>query len=312
MSIFSRHYAMDYLPASWKPVRFSEGLSCVFLFFFGRKVGQMFSLSLPWTLFLHGERVALNPGGWPQPLAALSSVSLSVSKASEFASTKGELSLEAVEAQGGKPTDFGRGVGQKSPLFWGSPSVVTATCPAGLRSLALLHWVLVSPDLWLVAQVVIYKAVIYDFVSLLSGFCSPELRFVWFSTGCVWNQFSNLYSYWVELEYPHWNFSGTQHSPHTVARSFHGLGAYWFYKVQCDLYPNLTSVLGHSELTPFSEICTWLVDPEKNVQCSLWENRSPFEVGGLKWGYGWIKFHMDTMVRAFKPGTKNFCGPLSL
>lgn len=103
---------MDYLPASWKPVRFSEGLSCVFLFFFGRKVDQMFSLSLSWTLFLHGERVALDPGGWPKPLPALSSVSRPVSKSSEFASTKGGLGLEAVEGQGGKPTDFG---GDRSP-----------------------------------------------------------------------------------------------------------------------------------------------------------------------------------------------------
>lgn len=126
---------MDYLPASWKPVRFSEGLSCVFLFFFSRKVDQMFSLSLPWTLFfLHGERVALNPGGWPKPLPALSSISRSVSKYSEFASTKRELGLEAVEDQGGKPTYLGGGTGQDGtefPLVLGQSFIGDSHLPSG-------------------------------------------------------------------------------------------------------------------------------------------------------------------------------------
>lgn len=125
---------MDYLPASWKPVRFSEGLSCVFLLFFSRKVDQMFSLSLPWTLFfLHGERVALNPGGWPKPLPALSSISRSVSKSSEFASTKRELGLEAVAGQGGKPTDFGGGWGggTEFPLVLGQSFSGYSHLPSG-------------------------------------------------------------------------------------------------------------------------------------------------------------------------------------
>lgn len=97
----------------------------------------LFLPALDFVLAWREGCLSLDSGGQPKPLPALSSVSRPVSKSSECASTKGELGLEAVEGQGGKHTDFGGG--QKSPLFWGGPSVVTATCPAGRRSLALLH-----------------------------------------------------------------------------------------------------------------------------------------------------------------------------
>lgn len=140
MSIFSRHYTGDDLPASWKSVRFSEGLSCVFLFF-GRKVDQTFSLSLPSLSpcplslcpSVRGRVVALGLGGWPRPLPARKPVSLSVSKSSEFASIKGELGLEAVEGQGEQPTDGGRG----HPCSGGVLQQRQPPAQAGLGSLAL-------------------------------------------------------------------------------------------------------------------------------------------------------------------------------
>lgn len=40
-----------------------------------------------------------------------------------------------------------------------------------------------------------------------------------------WNQFSNLYSNWVELEYPHGKSSGTKHHPLTGSELAAGGGS---------------------------------------------------------------------------------------
>lgn len=88
-------------------------------------------LSLPALDFVLAWRegcLSLDSGGWPKPLPALSSVSRPVSKSSEFASTKGELGLEAVEGQGGKPTDFR---GTEVPLVLGKSFSGDSHLPSG-------------------------------------------------------------------------------------------------------------------------------------------------------------------------------------
>ena len=155
--------------------------------------------------------------------------------------------------------------------------------------------------------------------------------------GSIWNQFSNLYSNWVELEYPHRNNSGTKRYPLTVSdRPFLLFGEvpvgwmhYLFYKVWYDLCTNLYSVfLGHSELLRlFSEIRDLCIQ-EKHLtlsirkQIAIWLRWLKYS---LMWGgrSGFIYFTLEKSgpttileihVWASKPGTgrcsislQNFC-----
>lgn len=91
----------------------SEGLSCwvfvLFFFFLGKKVDQVFSLSLPWTLSLSARRVCcVRPWKMAQatssPEAVCFIISLSPSQVTLHL-IRERLSLDAVEGQGGKPID---------------------------------------------------------------------------------------------------------------------------------------------------------------------------------------------------------------
>lgn len=82
-------------------------------------------------------------------------------------------------------------------------------------------------------------------------FVPPELRFVWFRVGRVWNQFSNLHPDWVELENPKqilWHQILSSHAAwhsflfigHVPMRGIHDL----FYKMWCDAHIFLLCLLG--------------------------------------------------------------------
>lgn len=140
--------------------------------------------------------------------------------------------------------------------------------------------------------------------------------------GSIWNQFSNLYSNWVELEYPHRNNSGTKHYPLTVSDRpcllFGDVPVSWmhylFYKVWYDLCTNLYWVfLGHSELLRlFSEIRDLCIQ-EKHLTLSI--RKQPFDFGGWnihscgEAGQGLYISHWKRV--ALPPYWKHVCGPLS-
>lgn len=66
-----------------------------------------------------------------------------------------------------------------------------------------------QPDLWPAATVLIYRAVTYGSVSLLSAFVHQSWS-LFLEQGSIGSQFSNLYSDGAQLEYPHRNDSGTE------------------------------------------------------------------------------------------------------
>lgn len=240
-----------------------------FFFFSGKKVDQVFSLS-PWPGHcpsLQGEMVALDPGGWPRPLPALRlcvslSVCLQVSWIMHLIRDSWAWKLwgSGWEAH----WLLGRG---KSPLVWSSPSAVAATSPQRdweAWHLCIEYMCSLTFGWWLWS---LFTGLPFMALPLYGvPFVPPELRFVWFCAGSVWNQFSNLYPKWAELEYPHWKASGTKHCPlslHTVSsrpsllfgKASMGWMWYWFYRMWDDMYPNPYSVFFGTQWT--AEIILW-------------------------------------------------------
>lgn len=163
----------------------------------------------------------------------------------------------------------------------------------GTENPVVRHWVHVCPDLWLVALLV-DRAVLYGFVSLLSGFCSPELRLVWLRAHGVWNLFSNLSSGWggicsLELvRHPVWSSYGLRSS------ALVGWMHYFIkHKVTCTQI--LCVFLECSDLRgPFWDRYRWPVDPEEtfNVLYKETNDRLSWVVSVLTYMRRWVRFCM--------------------